>query len=195
MELIFPLRSNAIVCSVSKGLIKLRELVRSPLNKDLEIHLRQADPESYRAVLKEIKTKEIHNIIIDTKSTNMQHFLKGVSFYYNRKKKRRKSREFAFIFMQILQLQMNDYKYHYLFTTFDIETFDLEDFKYNFVNMTAFRVVDAADLYVQEILRDMAKFQGSTPPNSSTFNSTFIQVNRPLFLSCRCPGTSSSFRS
>lgn len=63
-----------------KGLIKLRELVRSPLNRDLEIHLRQADPESYRAVLKEIKTKEIHNIIIDTKATNMQHFLKGVSF-------------------------------------------------------------------------------------------------------------------
>lgn len=70
---------------------------------------------------------------------------------------------------------MNDYKYHYLFTTFDIETFDLEDFKYNFVNMTAFRVVDATDLYVQEILRDMAKFQQN--PNTFTFNSTFIQVN------------------
>lgn len=57
-------------------------MVRSPLNRDLEIHLRQADPESYRAVLKEIKTKEIHNIIIDTKSTNMPHFLKGVSYYF-----------------------------------------------------------------------------------------------------------------
>lgn len=62
-----------------KGIIKLKEIVKSPLNKDLEIHLRQADPESYRAVLKEIKIKEIHNIIIDTKSNNMQHFLKGVS--------------------------------------------------------------------------------------------------------------------
>lgn len=60
------------------GLIKLRELVRSPHNGDLEIHLRQADPESYRAVLKEIKSKEIHNIVIDTKPSNMQHFLKGV---------------------------------------------------------------------------------------------------------------------
>lgn len=60
-------------------MIKLRELVRSPHNRDLEIHLRQADPESYRAVLKEIKTKEIHNIVIDTKASNMPHFLKGVS--------------------------------------------------------------------------------------------------------------------
>lgn len=70
---------------------------------------------------------------------------------------------------------MNDYKYHYLFTTFDIETFDLEDFKYNFVNMTAFRVVDIGDLSVQEVLRDMSKFQAS--PSSTGFNSTFIQVS------------------
>lgn len=55
--------------------------MRSPHNGDLEIHLRQADPESYRAVLKEIKSKEIHNIVIDTKPSNMQHFLKGVSLF------------------------------------------------------------------------------------------------------------------
>ncbi|KAJ8924607.1 hypothetical protein NQ315_000757 [Exocentrus adspersus] len=133
------------------GLIKLRELVRSPHNGDLEIHLRQADPESYRAVLKEIKSKEIHNIVIDTKPSNMQHFLKG-----------------------ILQLQMNDYKYHYLFTTFDIETFDLEDFKYNFVNMTAFRVVDIEDTSVKEVLRDMVKFQSNREVHP--INSSYIQV-------------------
>ncbi|XP_071050372.1 glutamate receptor ionotropic, kainate 2-like isoform X10 [Onthophagus taurus] len=137
-------------------LIKLRELVRSPHNRDLEIHIRQADPETYRPILKEIKSKEIHNIIIDTKPSNMQHFLKG-----------------------ILQLQMNDYKYHYLFTTFDLETFDLEDFKYNFVNMTAFRVVDAGDVNVQEILRDMTKFQHTLamPP---VLNSSFIQAEAAL---------------
>lgn len=75
---------------------------------------------------------------------------------------------------QILQLQMNDYKYHYLFTTFDIETFDLEDFKYNFVNMTAFRVVDANDLAVREVLKDMQKFQPSH--NFALHNFTVIQV-------------------
>lgn len=60
------------------GLIKLRELVRSPQNANLEIHLRQADPATYRTVLKEIKSKEIQNIVIDTKPSNMQRFLKGV---------------------------------------------------------------------------------------------------------------------
>lgn len=71
---------------------------------------------------------------------------------------------------------MNDYKYHYLFTTFDLETFDLEDFKYNFVNMTAFRVVDAEDLAVQEVLRDMIKFQ-NTLSMPARLNSSFIQVS------------------
>lgn len=69
---------------------------------------------------------------------------------------------------------MNDYKYHYIFTTFDIETFDLEDFKYNFVNMTAFRVVDIDHLFVKEILRDMAKFQANQ--ELSPINNSFIQV-------------------
>lgn len=53
--------------------------------------------------------------------------------------------------------------------------FDLEDFKYNFVNMTAFRVVDAGELSVQEVLRDMARFQPG--PNGPSFNSTYIQVS------------------
>ncbi|GLV33810.1 uncharacterized protein CBL_11303 [Carabus blaptoides fortunei] len=145
----------AIIYEEDYGLIKLRELVRSPQNRDMEIHLRQADPDSYRGVLKEIKSKEIHNLVIDTKPINMQHFLRA-----------------------ILQLQMNDYKYHYLFTTFDIETFDLEDFKYNFVNMTAFRVVDANDLAVREVLKDMQKFQPSH--NFALHNFTVIQAEPAL---------------
>lgn len=74
---------------------------------------------------------------------------------------------------------MNDYKYHYLFTTFDIETFDLEDFKYNFVNMTAFRIVDIDDLAVTEVLRDMAKFQSNR--EIQPINSSYIQVSHPKF--------------
>lgn len=73
---------------------------------------------------------------------------------------------------------MNDFKYHYLFTTFDIETFDLEDFKYNFVNMTAFRIVDIDDLSVKEVLRDMVKFQ--LKRDVKPINGTFIQVSYPI---------------
>jgi len=53
---------------------------------------------------------------------------------------------------------MNEYKYHYFFTSFDLETFDLEDFKYNFVNITAFRLVDMGDVAVKEILKDIESF-------------------------------------
>lgn len=57
--------------------------MRSPKSREMEIHLRQADPDSYRGVLKEIKTKEIHNLVIDTKPSNMHHFLRAVSVLSN----------------------------------------------------------------------------------------------------------------
>ena len=41
----------------------------------------------------------------------------------------------------------------------DIETFDLEDFKYNFVNITAFRLVDSGHPRVRHVLREMESFQ------------------------------------
>ncbi|CAH1408164.1 unnamed protein product [Nezara viridula] len=132
----------AIIYEEEYGLMKLRELTRP---SRIEVHLRQAEPSTYRSVLGEVKSKEIRNLLVDTKPENIPVFLKWV-----------------------IQLQMNDYKYHYLFTSFDIETFDLEDFKYHFVNMTAFRLVDVEDLGVREILRDMNKFQ----PYARSYNKT-----------------------
>ncbi|XP_033226294.1 glutamate receptor ionotropic, kainate 2-like isoform X2 [Belonocnema kinseyi] len=138
------------------GLIKLRELARSPKLQDVEIYMRQADPESYRQILTEVKSKEIRNLIVDTKSRNMHHFLK-----------------------MILQLQMNDYKYHYLFTTFDIETFNLDDFKHNFVNITAFRLVDAEDSIVRGILKDMERFQ---PAGNTILNKSHVIEAEPALM-------------
>lgn len=62
-------------------------------------------------------------------------------------------------FFQILQLQMNEYKYHYLYTKLDIDVFDLDDFKYNFVNITAFRLVDVENIGVREVIKEMNRFQ------------------------------------
>lgn len=53
---------------------------------------------------------------------------------------------------------MNDFKYHYLFTSFDLETFEMEDFRYNFVNITAFRLIDTNDVFVKETLKEMDHF-------------------------------------
>ncbi|XP_026824095.1 glutamate receptor ionotropic, kainate 2 isoform X3 [Ooceraea biroi] len=146
----------AIIYEDDHGLVKLRELVRSPKIRDIEVNLRQADPDSYRQVLSEMKSKEIRNLIVDTRPEHMHHFLR-----------------------MILELQMNDYKYHYLFTTFDIETFDLEDFKYNFVNITAFRLVDADDVGVRSILRDMERYQ---PAGNTILNKSRIIQAEPALM-------------
>jgi ionotropic kainate glutamate receptor 2 len=57
----------------------------------------------------------------------------------------------------------------------DIETFDLEDFKYNSVNITAFRLVDLEDSRVLETLDQMERFQ---PIGHAILNrSGIIQVS------------------
>jgi ionotropic glutamate receptor len=47
----------------------------------------------------------------------------------------------------------------FVFLFQDLETFDLEDFKYNSVNITAFRIVDVDHPKVKEILEVIEKFQ------------------------------------
>ena len=53
----------------------------------------------------------------------------------------------------------------------DIEVFDLENFKYNFVNMTAFRIVDSTNLMVKHTLRDIERYQ---PRGQSILNKTNV---------------------
>ncbi|KAK5640359.1 hypothetical protein RI129_011170 [Pyrocoelia pectoralis] len=122
--------------SFAHGLFKLQELVKAPDSAKTEMYIRQAGPTSYRQVLREVRHKEIFKLIVDTNPRHIHHF-----------------------FRAILQLQMNDYRYHYMFTTFDLETLDLEDFKYNSVNITSFRIVDVDNKKVQDTLGIMENFQ------------------------------------
>ncbi|XP_043271960.1 glutamate receptor ionotropic, kainate 2 isoform X2 [Venturia canescens] len=146
----------AIIYEENFGLFKLQDLVKTPPSSKTEMYIRQAGPGSYRQVLREVRHKEIYKLIIDTDPAHMQQF-----------------------FRAILQLQMNDYRYHYMFTTFDIETFDLEDFKYNSVNMTAFRLVDLEQPKVSEILRQMERFQ---PIGHAILNRTGVIQAEPALV-------------
>lgn len=170
----------------STGIIKLNQLSRSV---QAEVHIRQVSPTSYLSVLNELKNKEIHNVLIDTNSAGISILLKNVSstyahytvLYYNIN-----SILFVLYQEQILQQQMNEYKYHYLFTSFDLETFDLEDFKYNFVNITAFRLVDMSDVAVKEILKDIESYDRHVlKRNSSIYHfkkSVSIEVMVMIYL-------------
>lgn len=44
------------------------------------MYVRQATPETYREVLKDIRQKEIYKLIIDTNSQYMSKFFRAVSF-------------------------------------------------------------------------------------------------------------------
>ncbi|KAI4504870.1 hypothetical protein M0802_000420 [Mischocyttarus mexicanus] len=61
----------------------------------------------------------------------------------------------------------------------DIETFDLEDFKYNSVNMTAFRLVDLEEAKVAETLRQMERFQ---PIGHAILNKTGVIQAEPALV-------------
>lgn len=63
----------------SSGLVKLQDLIRAPTARPMEVLLRQASPDTYKDVLKEVKAKEFYNLVIDTKADNMNFFLKGAS--------------------------------------------------------------------------------------------------------------------
>lgn len=57
----------------------------------------------------------------------------------------------------------------------DIETFDLEDFKYNSVNITAFRLVDVESVHSVDIMEQMKKFQHTAKDEANT--SSVIMVS------------------
>ena len=102
----------AILYEDEFGLIRLQELVRSPPHRNVEIYIRQTNPSTYRTVLKELKNKQIYNIIVDTNQDHIKLF-----------------------FRTLLQLQMNNDKVvgRKLSTVFiSFQTFSVPLYIYNF---------------------------------------------------------------
>lgn len=60
-------------------LFRLKDFMKTvPDRKTVDVYLRHATPETYRSVLNEIKNLEIYNMLVDTKSEHVNHFLRGV---------------------------------------------------------------------------------------------------------------------
>lgn len=61
-------------------LFRMKDFMKTvPDRKTVEVYLRHATPDTYRSVLNEIKNMEIYNMLVDTKSEHVDHFLRGVS--------------------------------------------------------------------------------------------------------------------
>ncbi|XP_054715815.1 glutamate receptor ionotropic, kainate 2-like [Uloborus diversus] len=146
----------AILYEEDLSLISLQELIRPPVPRDLQLIFRKTSVETFRDTLKDVRSRGIFSIVVDTRPQNLPHLLQA-----------------------ILQIQMNDYKYYYHFTTFDLETYNLEDFKYNFVNMTSFRLTDNEQQWVRQALKEMEKFQ---PVGQHILNRTNIIKVEPALM-------------
>lgn len=71
---------------VFKDLIRMKDFMKTvPEKKTVDVYLRHATPDTYRSVLNEIKNMEIYNMLVDTKSEHVDHFLRGVSKVFNSK--------------------------------------------------------------------------------------------------------------
>lgn len=89
---------------------------------------------------------------------------------------------------------MNDFKYHYMFSSFDLETFEMEDFRYNFVNIAAFRLVDTHDVFVKETLKEMehfsrhrnVRFRGNLAVEVKLFNEFVVLTTQKTFAPSCC---------
>ncbi|OTF69538.1 glutamate receptor, ionotropic kainate 2-like protein [Euroglyphus maynei] len=138
------------------SLIKLQQLVKPPLSRQIQFIFRKGNALSFRDVLLDVRTRGVYSLIIDTRPESLPKILHA-----------------------ILQTQMNNYKYHYHFVTFDIEIYDLENFRYNFVNLTAFRMVDSDNFSVKTVLRDMEKFQ---PKRHPILNRTNVMQYEPALI-------------
>ena len=81
--------------------------------------------------------------------------------------------------MQIINILIPDINMHMVYS------FDLEDFKYNDVNMTAFRLVDADNVNVQKHLNEMETL---SPLGAAILNRSQVMLyfyrddNRNIFL-------------
>lgn len=60
------------------GLFKQQDLIHSSAEMRTEMYIRQANPETYRQVLRAIRQKEIYKIIVDTNPSNVKTFFRSV---------------------------------------------------------------------------------------------------------------------
>ncbi|KAL0853117.1 hypothetical protein ABMA27_012883 [Loxostege sticticalis] len=108
----------------------------------------------YRRALAQLKAQNIARVIVDTDPRRVRQLARA-----------------------ILQLQMNNEDYHYIFTSFDMELFDLEDFYYNRVNISGWRLVDRDSDKVKEALQVMEKFH---PIGASILSGGHIKTEPAL---------------
>lgn len=110
-----------LLCLAS-GLLRLQDLVRSPPTSKMEVHIRQGTVNTYRQVLREIKQRDINNIIVDTRTEHVHTFFRAVSCStHQTKRSAEKVRSFVILTTSFRRLNIkkkeggNPFMEHYIF--------------------------------------------------------------------------------
>ncbi|GAB6022610.1 hypothetical protein CHUAL_006707 [Chamberlinius hualienensis] len=130
----FEWTSFAIIYEDHDGLVRLKNLYKTPPNKNpFKIFLRQLPANGrYREIFREIKEKNIGNIVIDC----------NVGLIYQ-------------VLKQAQQIGLMTENHHYVITNMDLDTVDVEDFQYVGAEITALRLVDPKRTEVTKVVNEM----------------------------------------
>uniref|UniRef100_A0A8C4QMV0 Glutamate receptor n=1 Tax=Eptatretus burgeri TaxID=7764 RepID=A0A8C4QMV0_EPTBU len=113
-------KAVTIVYEDSIGLIRLQELIKAPSQLNLKLKIRQLPPDigNAKLLLKEMKRAREFHVIFDCGHETAAEILR-----------------------QALSTGMMTEYYHYIFTTLDLFTLDLNQYRYSGVNITGFRLM------------------------------------------------------
>ncbi|CAF3325828.1 unnamed protein product, partial [Rotaria socialis] len=132
-----------IIYDIDSGLTRLQKLLNDPGVNQSDILVRQFTHYKDRSVLIDAIGRDINNIILDLNDVNTRTVLK-----------------------MALQMGMINSNYHYILTTLNIDTFDLEDYRYNYVNLTAYRLFNRRDPRILQAMQSFFAFK--TMSNNET---------------------------
>ncbi|XP_014247018.1 glutamate receptor ionotropic, kainate 2-like isoform X3 [Cimex lectularius] len=128
----FGWKSFTIIYESNEGLVRLQELLKAHGPSDFPIAVRQLpEGNDYRPLLKQIKNSAESHIVLDCSTDKIYNVLK-----------------------QAQQIGMMSDYHSYLITSLDLQSVDLEEFKYGGTNITALRLVDPTNDEVQRIVKD-----------------------------------------
>lgn len=134
----FQWKHAAIIYNSDTNLESINCLLTGPgrSTPKLDIAMRMVNNRyEYRSILRDVSSRNIKNIIIDLNPEETEEMLKIA-----------------------LQLGMINATFNYIITNLDIEIMNLDDYKYNRANITAFRLVKSESDFFRKISLNLSDY-------------------------------------
>ncbi|CAG0894449.1 unnamed protein product, partial [Darwinula stevensoni] len=155
-------KSFTVAFQDDESLLRLKDVIQATDGKQLHERVRvrrlPKDLRDFRPTLQELKNLGETQIVVDLQTDLIRDFL-----------------------WQAQQVGMLTDKQSYLFTSLDLHTLDLEDFKYGGTNITGFRLVDVTRRNVSDIVMAWIageRESGRTSGANGGINLIFVSVDQ-----------------